>query len=102
MKEKQVYELRVAESSYYKVIASNKRYSQEFESFIDVIKAPSFERQVIELPPINLSLPAISLSIPSIKETLNNVGTFDRKVIKVNRFLNKLNIFKIPINKPKL
>ena len=99
---KPTYMIRVAESSFYKVVASNKRYYEEFESFIDVIKAPLIDRKVIELPPINLSLPPLFLKIPPIKETLNNVGTFDRKVIKVNRFLNKLNIFKITINKLKL
>jgi serine/threonine protein kinase len=101
LKGKNVYELRVTESLYYKVIATNKRYSKEFESFIDVIKAPSFHRKVIEIPPIDLSLPTISIKVPTLKETLNNIASFDRKIILVNRFLNKLNFFKITTTKQK-
>ena len=98
---KPTFNLRVAESTYYKIVASNKRYSEEFESFIDVIKAPSLQHKVIEIPAINLSLPALPFTVPTLKETLNNKGSFDRKIILANNFLNKFNLFKVTLNKKK-
>ncbi|CAN5666178.1 hypothetical protein BH10BAC2_BH10BAC2_02300 [soil metagenome] len=96
---KNSYELSTAERLPYQIIASNKRYIEVFDSVIEVLRAPSFERRVIEVPPINLSLPHLSIRIPTIKETLDNVGSFDRKILQVNRFLKKINPFKIYLNK---
>lgn len=95
------YELRAVDNLSYQIIASNKRYISTFESNIDVLKPPSYNRKIVELPKIRMNFPELSLKLPAINKRNQAISQFDIRGLKINKFLDKFNIFKIDFNKKK-
>jgi serine/threonine protein kinase len=95
---KNEFEIRTENGIQFQVLASNKRYIETFESFIDVLRPPSFDRKISRLSIPKMNLPPLNISLSSMRNSQESLTSFEKKVIKVSRVLNKLNIFKITAN----
>ena len=98
---KKEYEIKTGEPLQYEIIASNKRYSESFNSFIDVIKPPSYNRKIIAIPTVNMNIPNLSLSLPKLKSELREWHRPNKGEMRFNKLLDMFNIFKISFKRQK-
>lgn len=96
---KKEYEIRTAVPLEFQIVASNRRYLEIFNSSLDILKPPSYDRKILNLPKLDLVIPNFTISIPQFKNVAEHLNTFERKISRFNRVLNKFNIFKVTTKK---
>lgn len=99
--EKKQYEIRTGEPLQYEITASNKRYSESFISFIDVIKPPSYNRKIITIPRVEINIPNLSFSLPRMRSEMQALHRPNKGELKFNKLLAMFNIFKISLKRQK-
>lgn len=95
------YEIRTGEPLQYEITASNKRYSESFISFIDVIKPPSYNRKIITIPRVEINIPNLSFSVPRMRSEMQALHRPNKGELKFNKLLAMFNIFKISLKRQK-
>lgn len=98
---KNQYEIKTDKPLQFEIIASNKRYTETFNSFVDVIKPPSYNRKVITIPKIEMNLPRLSLTLPKLRSEMQEMGLPKNGELSFYKLLDKLNIFKITFKRQK-
>lgn len=98
---KKEYEIRTGEPLQYEIIASNKRYSESFNSFLDVIKPPSYNRKIITIPKVEINIPNPSLTLPGLRSEMKLLYRPNKGELRFNKLLDMFNIFKISLKRQK-
>lgn len=92
---KKTFDLISNKDLSFKILATNKRYKAEYNSSIEVLRTPLFLKKFIEVPKIEFKIPLPKLGDYQIETKVSRFSNVDLAAIKINRILDKLNVFKI-------
>jgi hypothetical protein len=85
---KNEYEIFPLEDTKYTIVAENKRYKVVYQSEIEVLKPPTYTKDIVKLPNISLTLPPIHFSrfpLSDIGFILNKNNKTSSNLIKGTR-----------------
>jgi hypothetical protein len=91
--------LRPEKSCEYRVIAENRRYSEEVKLVVDVLKMPSYREPLILLPRVQIALPPLFAPRFQSSQKQRRFAAFRSKLRSLRSFLRSMNIFTLDFKK---
>jgi serine/threonine protein kinase len=92
---KESYALTSSEDMTFKIVASNRRYTESYSGKINVLKYPAYRESVIQIPELHLQIPEFFIKIPPFdfrEEQHSSSKSIFEKLRSVFRNNSRINI----------